>query len=273
MDDQDLFQPGFAPQAVLQPKGQLYADVASRMVWGKVVARHPDDGTMDVALSQGSTLAHVPVGAPWLSNTAGQIYQPHHDLTAPTPHPDGVGDLPIGSGGTDLWAIVGFVQSNGQMKTPNAPIILGFLPVSDGQMTFQTPGIAVWRHESGVVHVTLPPVGQHDEWHYPDGSYLVVGSDTTAHDMTTENAAWDPPTTDTPANVTFHHASGASFTIDSAGNIAVSAAPSGTITLNGGTEGVARVGDAVSVSGTDSAGDTFTATGTITSGSTTVKSG
>ena len=45
------------------------------------------------------------------------------------------------------------------------------------------------------------------------------------------------------------------------------------ITMNGGTAGVARVGDPVTVSGTDSAGNSFTATGTITSGSTTVFAG
>ncbi len=273
MDDTALFQPGFSPQAVLRPKGQLYAETASRLAWGKVVARHPDDGTMDIALSQGSTLTHVPVTGPWLSTSAGQVYQPHHDLTAPLPTAQGVWDLPIGSGKTDLWALVGFVQSNGQMHTPNAPIILGFLPTSDGQMVFQTPGIAVWRHESGVYRVTLPAVGQHDEIHWPDGSYLVVGTDTTPHAMTQENAAWAPPTTATPAQVTYHHASGASLTIDSAGAITVNAASGQSLIFNGGTAGVARVGDTVSVSGTDSAGDSFTATGTITSGSATVKSG
>ncbi len=198
MDDSDLFQPGFAPQAVLQPKGQLYAETASRLAWGKVVARHPEDGTMDVALSQGSTLTHVPVAGPWLSTATGEVYQPYHDLTAPLPTPQGVWDIPIASGKTDLWVLVGFAQSNGQMHTPNAPIILGFLPTADSQMVFQTPGIAVWRHESGVYHVTLPSVGQHDEIHWPDGSYLVVGSDTAPTNMTAENAAWNPPTTATP---------------------------------------------------------------------------
>lgn len=276
MGDSDLFNgngAGFAPQVALQPKGAAYAEAQSRLQWGKVVARHPDTGTMDVALSQGSTLRDVPVSGPWLSNTAGQVYQPHHDLTAPLPSTGGVWDVPIASGKTDLWAIVGFVQSSGQQTTPNGPIILGFLPDPDGQMVFTTPGLAVWRHESGVYHVTSPTVGQHDEWHWPDGSVLVVGTDTSPLAMIGENTAWDPPTMSTPASVTFTHASGASFTIDPTGNIAVQAASGKTLTFNGGTEGVARLGDTVSVSGTDSAGDSFTATGTITSGSTTVLSG
>jgi len=85
-------------------------------------------------------------------------------------------------------------------------------------------------------------------------------------DLTTENAAWAPPTMSTPASVTYQHASGAHVTIDPQGNIAVSAAPDATLTFNGGTAGVARVGDAVQV-------DLSTGTGTITSGSTTVLSG
>ena len=276
MDDTDLFNgngAGFAPQVALQAKGVAYAEIQSRLQWGKVVARHPETGTMDVAISQGGTLREVPVSGPWLSNTAGQVYQPHHDLAAPLPSTGGVWDIPIASGKTDLWAIVGFVQSSGQQTTPNSPIILGFLPDRDGQMVFTTPGLAVWRHESGVYHVTYPTVGQHDEWHWPDGSALVVGTDTTPATMTNENAAWAPPTTSTPAQVTFTHASGARLTIDPSGNVAVSAAPGKTLTFNGGTKGVARIGDTVSVSGSDSAGDTFTATGTITSASTTVLSG
>lgn len=266
MDDADLFQGGFTPQAALQPKGQAYATVQSRLQWGKVVARQPQQGTMDVAMSQGATLRGVPVSSPWLSTDVGQVYQPHHDLTAPLPAAGGVWDVPIGSGHADLWAIVGFLQASGQATTPNAPVILGFLPSAAGQMVFTTPGLAVWRHESGVYHVTYPTVGQHDEWHWPDGSHLVIGTDTTPATMTDENARWAPPTTDTPAHVTYTHASGATLTLDPQGNIAVTAAPGATLTFNGGTAGVARVGDAVSV-------DTTTGVGTITSGSTTVLSG
>jgi len=266
IDDADLFTGGFTPQVTLQPKGTAYAEPQSRLQWGKVVARHPADGTMDVALSAGSTLRRVRVAGPWLSTTAGQTYQPYHDLTAPLPSPEGVWDVPLASGGTDLWAIVGFLQAGGQQTTPNAPVIVGFLPDNTSQLNLQTPGIAVWRHESGVYHVTLPTVGQHDEWHWPDGSALVIGTDTEPVDLTTENAAWAPPTMSTPASVTYQHASGAHVTIDPQGNIAVSAAPGATLTFNGGTAGVARVGDAVQV-------DLSTGTGTITSGSTTVLSG
>lgn len=230
------------------------------IAWGKVVARHPSEGTADVAFAEGGTIQHVPVLCSPLSTEAGAIYQPAIDLAAPIADPDGVWDVPGPSGGADQWVAIAFV--GGSVRQP---LIIGSIPSRVGQMLTTTPGIALERHESGVYRVTTP--AGHDELHWPDGTFLTVGQDTTSYDMTAENAAWNPPTL--PAlNVVLKHSSGASLTITPVGAVQVQAAAGQLVTLGeaGSAKPVARQGDPVSV-------NTTTGVGTITSGSTEVQSG
>ena len=98
-------------------------------------------------------------------------------------------------------------------------------------------------------------------------SVSTTGTPATA---TAINPAFPAPAQTTPVQFTFQTAAGAQITLSGA-TVTITGATK--IVLNDGTQGVARLGDSVTVSGTDSAGDTFTATGTITSASHTVLSG
>ena len=237
------------------------------LYFGKVIAVHPDRGTVDVALDGagpgGGFYLDCAVGMPYAGSQTGLSYLPTVTLTTPIPGPDGTWDLATASGDRDVYCVVGHLRGLARQ-----PVVLQWFVLPEGsQMLFETPGIRVDRHESGVYRVTLPTAGQHDEIHWPDGTYLLVGANTTPHPMTTENPAWNPPTA-SAGSWTLHHASGASVQIAPDGTITVNAASGQDLVLNGGTAAVARVGDAVqvSVSGT-------VYSGTITSGSATVKAG
>lgn len=191
---------------------QPFTRNAGALTWGKVVARHPEDNSVDLAMQNGSTYQHVQVNSPFLGSQLGQVYLPKHDLANPVPSAGGTHDVPGASGKGDLYALVGFPQDSRQ------PVVLGFFTPAQNEMTFQTLGIKVDRHESGVYHVTLPT--GHDERHFPDGSYFVVG-DTQSYDMTAENQNWNPPTQSSPAPVVFHHASGTTITIQPSGAVQI----------------------------------------------------
>jgi phage baseplate assembly protein gpV len=72
-------------------------------------------------------------------------------------------------------------------------------------------------------------------------------------------------------DVAFIHQSGSKLYFHQNGDVDLS--PAGNLNLAGGGEGIARKGDTITASGTDSHGDTVTVTGTITSGSSKVNSG
>ncbi len=181
--------------------------------WGKVVMRHPEDGTFDVAIQNGSTFNHVQAISPYLGSKVGLFYLPTHDLTNPIQTKDGVWDIPIQSTKNDLYCVVGFLEGSSRQSK-----ILGFFNPAQTEMSFSTLGIKVDRHESGVYHITLP--NGHDETHYPDGSYIVAG-DTTSHDMTLENSNWSPPTQGIKMPFVFHHSSGTVIQIDATGKVTV----------------------------------------------------
>ncbi len=181
--------------------------------WGKVVKRNPDN-TVDIAMQNGGTFQHVQLASSLVGSQVGSVYLPTHDLTNPVNDPNGTWDLPTASGKGDLFAIVGFLGGSSRQ-----PKVLGFFNPEQTEMNFKTLGLKVDRHESGIYHITLPE--GHDEIHYPDGSYIVVGN-TASHDMTSENPAWSPPTQMTPMPMVIHHSSGLMIEIDSTGKFSVS---------------------------------------------------
>lgn len=217
----------------------------------KVVSVHPETGTVDVALDashQGGFYTDVPVVSWSYGTQTGETYLPNVDLTAPIPSSEGTYDQPIGSGGEDVWAVCGHLAGRA-----NRAVCLGFMSPIQAQIHTKTPGMAVNLHESGVYQVITADGNLNIG--LPDGSSIIIGIATELHDMQSENPSWSPKTTSTPYNIT----------IKVKGNVNLTAS---SIVLNNGTEGVARVGDAVLV---EVGGTNYT--GTITSGSSTVFSG
>lgn len=227
----------------------------AQLLWGKVSARYPAEGTVDVVLDHGSILPHVPVLPQLVGTLTGQSYVPAIDPVTPQSTPQGPYGLPTPNpdpAGNDLYAVVAWLEGSGRQ-----PLVVGFLPPSTPAPAWlpQQPGWAVWRHESGQWWAVDPDGNLSMGW--PDGSTLAV---------TTEPTAADPPTAINPAwpaasgsAVALHLRLAGGATLDVVGD---------QITLNGGTAGVARVGDPVTVT---ISGTTFT--GTISSGSTSVFAG
>ena len=229
-----------------------------RLLWGKVSGRYPD-GHVDVTLDHGAILPHVPLLAQLVGRAAGATYLPpsipiHAQDTTQGPY--GVPTEPSDRAHPEYLAVVDWLEGSGR-----APVVVGFLPPPSSGITPRQVGWAVQRHESGQ-WMTVDPSGN-VTMGWPDGSTLsVTATGSAAVPSADVNTHW-PASSGAPVQVHLALASGGA-TIDIV---------SRQVTINGGTHGVARVGDPVTVSGTDSAGDTFTATGTITSGSPTVFAG
>ncbi|NMP20780.1 hypothetical protein [Sulfobacillus harzensis] len=225
------------------------------LLWGKVSARHPAEGTVDVVLDHGSILPHVPVVPQLVGTLTGSSYLPKTDPVQPQQTPQGPYGLPTPNPdptANDLYAVVAWLEGSGRQ-----PLVVGFLPPTTPPPAWlpQQPGWAVRRHESGQWEAIDPDGNLTLGW--PDGSTLTVTTGSgPAVPPTDINPAW-PPANGSDVQVHLQLAGGA--TIDVVGN---------TITLNGGTAGIARVGDSVQV---DVNGTTYT--GSIISGSDTVKSG
>lgn len=232
----------------------------AQLLWGKVSGRYPAEGRVDVTLDNGSILPKVPVSPQLVGTLTGSSYLPAVDPVQAQSTPQGPYGLPTPNAhpaANELRVVVAWLEGSGRQ-----PLVIGFLPPTTTLPPWlpTTPGWDVRRHESGQWEAIDPHGNVTMGW--PDGSTLsITDGSGPAKPATDINPKW-PATSGTEVTVHLQLAGGA--TVDIVG---------GTITLNGGTHGVARVGDTVSVSGTDSAGDTFTATGTITSGSQTVKSG
>lgn len=228
----------------------------------KVVAVHPDRGTVDVALDGagpgGGGYQECKVSVPYGGTQTGDSYLPTVTPARPVQQKNGLWDLAIASKERDVWCLVGHISGRARK-----PMVIAWLQPPEGQMLFQTQGIRVQRHESGVYRVTLP--NGHDELRWPDGTFLTVGPDTASHDMTQENSEWSIPLA-SAANVVLQHSSGAKLVITPAGDIEVYPASGQNLVLGGsGGANVARVGDPVQV-------NTTTGIGTITSGSANVTS-
>lgn len=168
---------------------------------GKVVASHPETGTVDVAIDgaggQGGVVPNVPVLS-WSAGTqTGSSYFPSVDAAAPIPSSQGTYDQPLSSGEQDVWCIVGYLNGRSQR-----PVVIGFLSPFDSTTRSNAVGDQVEVHESGVFSVTTKDgdlqIG------LPDGSYILISTGTTPVDMTSKNSAWNPTTTATPYQVTMN---------------------------------------------------------------------
>ncbi len=240
----------------------------TKLFLAKMVASHPQNGTIDVAIDgapgQGGFYSNVPVMSWSYGSLTGQTYLPNVDLASPIPVAEGTYDQPIASGKEDVWCVCGHLDGRA-----NRTVCLGFLSMPGAQIHTIDPGFDVKVHESGVYQLITNE--GHVELHLPDGSFIVVASDTSSFDMTSQNPAWNPATTTSDYNITLNIKGNVSLTVNGTltANVNGDATINGSsITLNNGSEGVARKGDTVSV---DVSGTTYT--GTITSGSETVFSG
>ena len=240
------------------PYRAIHNPAVPRLLWGKVSGRYPD-GHVDVTLDHGGILPHVPVLAQLVGRAAGTTYLPPSvpiGAQGTVQGPYGVPTEPTDRAHPEYLAVVDWLEGSGR-----APVVVGFLPPPSSGITPSQAGWAVQRHESGQ-WMTVDPRGNLTMG-WPDGSTLAVTATGSAAVPSADvNPHW-PSASGSAVQVHLALASGGA-TIDIVGR---------QVTINGGTAGVARVGDPVSVSGTDSAGDTFTATGTITSGSQTVFAG
>lgn len=227
----------------------------AQLLWGKVAARHPAQGTVDVVLDHGTILPGVPVLPQLVGTLTGASYLPHVDPVQPQTTPQGPYGLPTPNPdptANEWYVVVAWLEGSGRQ-----PVVIGCLPPTTPAPAWlpQQPGWAVRRHESGQWEAIDPTGNLTLGW--PDGSTLTVTSgEGPAVPATDINPAW-PSASGSAVQVHLRLAGGA--TIDIVGD---------HITLNGGTAGVARVGDPVqvTVSGT-------VYTGTITGGSDTVTAG
>jgi len=210
---------------------------AKTLSLGRVQRRNPKNHTIDVVMATGGLIKGVKVLGNFGASAGSQYILPQTaSVTASSNAYEEGAAYPV-PGTDDLYAIIGFLGNQTQQ-----PICLGFLPPLQSQMFLSTEGARLDLHESGVYRVTLPD--WHDEMHWPDGTYLIVGSDTTPHDMTTENPGWKP-NTEVTGSVTLHHASGAEIQIDPVGQVSVSSAAGEKTLIDGSPAGNApHVADA-----------------------------
>lgn len=220
---------------------------------GKVIAVNSADSTVDVALFGGQILRRVRVLFNSANTVAGYKYLASIQNTESAQQTqNGVVDKAMLTHKSDTIATIVYVQ--GQTL---APRVIGFSFPADSQMHIDEIGLAMFRHESGVY--SLIDKDGHHETHYPDGSYIIASSDASPSpkEIESKGQAWDIPEGDN-INIRIHLAQGVDITISN-GEINISA----TKIKLGGSSGVARVGDTVSVN----VPGIGTCTGTITSGS------
>lgn len=269
------------PQAALtkaKAPNPYRAITGQRMLWGKISARHPETGRVDVTLDHGSILPNVLMGPQMLGQTIGETYLPAVNLVTPEPTaqgPYGLPTLPASPADNTQYVLVDWLEGSGR-----EPVVVGYNPTTVSIIAPQKPGWKVFRHEAGYWETVDPDGNWTQTW--PDGSTISVSTTGTPAQPTDINPQFPAPPATTPVQMTFQTAAGAKLIIsgttvtvtDGAGatavlNNGVATITANTVNFNNGTKGVARLGD--SVSGTTSNGDTFT--GTITSASTTVLSG
>jgi hypothetical protein len=208
---------------------------------------------VDVTLDHGAILPQVPVLPQCLGAVTGDTYLPAIDPVQPQTTPQGPYGLPTPNPdptANTLYAVVDWLEGSGRQ-----PVVVGFLPPTTSAFAPQTPGWKVFRHESGTWEATDPAGNR--TLGFADGSTLTISTTgDPAIPATDINPAW-PVATGAAQQYHLHLSGGAD--IRAQGN---------QVILNGGTHGVARVGDTITVtiSGTEY-------TGTISSGSTTVLSG
>jgi hypothetical protein len=224
------------------------------VVEGKVISVNPEDSTVDVALYGGQILRRVRILFNSANTVAGYKYLASIENTdSAQSTQNGVVDKAVLTHRADTLATIVYVQ--GQTL---APRVIGFSFPIDAQMHVNEIGLALFRHESGIY--SLIDKSGHHETHYPDGSYVIASSevDPIPKELISEGQSWQVPSGN-DINIKIHLAQGVDVVIAN-GEISISAT---SIKLNGGTKGVARIGDQVTV---NVGGTNYT--GTITQGST-----
>lgn len=224
----------------------------AQLLWGKISGRYPQEGTVDVTLDHGTILPHVPVLPQMLGQVLGETYLPATDPVQPLPSTQGAYGLPTphpDPAKSTVYAVVGWLEGSGRQ-----PVVLGILPSAGSAIAPQEPGWKVFRHESGYWEAVDPAGNTTLTW--PDGTTLSVSTTGAPAQSTAINPQF-PTAQGDPVAYRLTLAGGAELLVQG-----------GTITLNGGTAGVARLGDSVQV---NVSGTVYT--GTITSASSTVLSG
>jgi hypothetical protein len=94
------------------------------------------------------------------------------------------------------------------------PRVIGFDYPLDSQLHLDEAGLSIDRHESGVYEVTTAT--GHNEKHWPDGSYIIFGPDTTSKNMSAiqgKGQPWSVPE-GSSINMVVHLAQGVDITIE-----------------------------------------------------------
>lgn len=189
---------------------------------GRVVARHPEDHSVDIVLYEdGARLAGVQV----LCDVAGSDTG-FSGMPLPGVPPSG-----------NIWSLaektVREVQAVVGYLGPGLPVCLGFLFPQINGMTFKD-GRWVWKHESGA-YTTFAADGSIEQYH-PSGSYFRIGTGGHANMAGQDADGRFATRNDAPApTVTLSVGSGggsplASLTVSPTGGVTVSAAQAVAIT-------------------------------------------
>jgi len=223
--------------------------MAGQAYEGKVIAVNPADSSVDIRLYDGQLLRRVRVLFNSANTVAGFRYLASIQNSQPQQSALGVVDNGTLTHVADTLATIIYVQAD-----TLAPRVIGFSFPQDAQMHIDEQGLSMFRHESGMY--SLIDGKGHHETHYPDGSYIIAATDTVPKSIISKGQAWSIPTAPN-INLTIHLAQGFDISIQG-----------GVLKLAGGTEGIARVGDPITVT----VGGTVY-TGQISGGSSKVLSG
>lgn len=220
-------------QTALHTLGQT-TPASTAVQEGKVIAVHPEDSTVDVALYGGQILRRVRVLFNSANTVAGFRYLAsvvNNDGAQNSEN--GIVDKAVLTHKADTIATIVYVQ--GQTL---APRVIGFSLPIDSNMHIDEQGLALFKHESGV-YTLIDKDGNH-EIVYPDGSYIVAGSITAPKELFVGEGAqmWDTPDVP-PINLTIHLAQGVDITITNK-----------TITLSAGSASLKIDGNAGVVTAT-----------------------
>lgn len=222
-------------QAALYDVQKTAIPQSSVVVEGKVIDIHPEDSTVDVVLYGGTILRHVRVLLSSANTVAGFRYLATvKNTNAAKQTQNGVVDKAVLTHEADTIATIVYVH--GQTISPR---VIGFTFPTDSQLHIDELGLALFRHESGVY--SLIDKDGHHETHYPDGSYIIAGTDLTPKDMQSSKNAQDWSIPDAPnIDMKIHLAQGVDIIIKdnkitlSAGSAYINVdGTSGTVTAKG----------------------------------------
>jgi hypothetical protein len=194
-----------------------------------VIGVNPKNTTVDVALYSGDQLPQVRVLFNSANTRAGFHYLASVLNQGSSQTVRGPNASPSLTHVADTIAIVTFLDGNWQ-----TPRVVGFDFPVDSQLHLDEDGLSVDVHESGVYSV-ITQEGHH-ETHYPDGSYVIYGPDTSPKDMASiqgNGQAWNPKTSTTHTNMTIRLAQGVTIQATN-GNVDITCNTNGFV-VNGKT--------------------------------------